>query len=176
MRLIIGTLAAVGIALASPAAAQAQAAINVGMQITDAAGGAVGTVSGIKGDNILVKTDKHEVLLPKSSFTAGGGKLLFGMTQAQLDAEIEKTASAASAAIVAGAAVKSVDGAPVGTIDSIADGKVTIALSAGQKIQVEQAGVRGNADGSVTVGLTSAQLQAQVQAQPAAPATPPSGN
>lgn len=170
MRLIVGTLAAAAIAVASPALAQAQAGINVGMKITDASGGAVGTVSGIKGDNILVKTDKHEVLLPKSSFTVGQGKLLFGMTQAQLDAEIEKTAAAASAAIATGATVKSVDRAAVGTIESVADGKVTIALSGGQKIQVEQSGVRGNADGTVTVGLTSTQLQAQVQAQPAAPA------
>ena len=54
--------------------------------------------------------------------------------------------------------------------------KVTIALTAGTKIQVDQSGVAGNPDGSVTVGLTSAQLQAQVQ--PAAAVTPaaaPSG-
>ena len=38
----------------------------------------------------MIKTDKHEALLPKASFTVDGGKLLFAMTQAQLNAEIEE--------------------------------------------------------------------------------------
>src|SRR6185437_2178382 len=86
MRLI--ALTAVGLMIAAPAVAQAPAGINVGMQITDTSGGAVGTVAEVKGDNLLVKTAKHEVMLPKSSFSVSNGKLLFGMTQAQLDAEI----------------------------------------------------------------------------------------
>jgi hypothetical protein len=92
MRLILGTITALGLAVAAPlapAAAQAQAAINVGMQVADSAGGAVGSVAAVKGDNLLIKTDKHEVLLPKTSFSVSEGKLLFGMTQAQLNAEIE---------------------------------------------------------------------------------------
>ena len=48
----------------------------------------VGTVTAIKGDNLVIKTDKHEVQLPKSSFTFANGKALFGMTQAQLNAEV----------------------------------------------------------------------------------------
>ena len=55
--------------LALPAApAQAQA-ITVGMQVTDTAGAPVGTVTAIQGDNLVVKTDKHEALLPRTSFT-----------------------------------------------------------------------------------------------------------
>jgi preprotein translocase subunit YajC len=133
------------------------------MQVTDAAGGTVGIVTGIKGDNIQVKTDKHDALLPKSSFTVANGKLLFGMTQAQLDAEIEKSLAAANSAIVAGATVNGTGGAKVGTIDSVADGKVTITLEGGKKIAVPQEGVRGNADGTVTIGYTAAQLEALVQ-------------
>jgi preprotein translocase subunit YajC len=163
MRLIVGTLTAVGIALASPAIAQVQAGVTVGMQVTDAAGGTVGIVTGIKGDNIQVKTDKHDALLPKSSFTVANGKLLFGMTQAQLDAEIEKSLAAANSAIVAGATVNGTGGAKVGTIDSVVDGKVTITLEGGKKIAVPQEGVRGNADGTVTIGYTAAQLEALVQ-------------
>ena len=56
------------------------------MQVTDASGGSVGTVKAIQGANLLIKTDKHEALLPTTSFTLADGKLLFGMTQAQLDA------------------------------------------------------------------------------------------
>lgn len=163
MRLIVGTLTALGLMMAGPAVAQAQAAIGVGMQITDASGGSVGTVTALKGDNLLVKTDKHEVLLPKASFSISNGKLLFGMTQAQLDAEIEKHLAASSAAIVAGATVKGSAGTQVGTIESVADGKATITLQNGKKIAVPQKGLRGNTDGSVTIGYSSEELEALVQ-------------
>jgi len=169
MRLIVGSLTAVGLMIAAPAVAQAQAAIGVGMQITDASGGAVGTVTAVKGDNLLVKTDKHEVLLPKASFAVSDGKLLFGMTQAQLDAEIEKNLAASSAAIVAGATVKGSAGTQVGTIESVAGGKATIALQNGKKIAVPQEGLRGNSDGSATIGYSSEQLEALVGGN--APAT-----
>jgi preprotein translocase subunit YajC len=174
MRLIVGTLTGLGLMIAAPAVAQAQAAINVGMQITDTSGGAVGAVTAVKGDNLLVKTDKHEVLLPKASFSVSNGKLLFGMTQAQLDAEIEKNLAASSAAIVAGATVKGSAGTPVGTIETVADGKATIALQNGKKIAVPQEGLRGNSDGTVTIGYTSEQLEALVGGS--APATDDSGS
>jgi preprotein translocase subunit YajC len=153
--------------MAAPAAAQAPAGINVGMLVTDAAGGRVGTVAAINGDNLLIKTDKHEVMLPKASFTAAEGKLFFGMTQAQLDAEIEKNLAAASASVAAGATVKGLTGTAVGKIDSIADGNATISLESGKLIQVQQTALRGNPDGSVTIGYTAEQLAALVQSAPA---------
>ena len=172
MRLIAGTLTAVGLMIAAPAVAQAQAGINVGMQVTDANGGPVGTVTAIKGDSLLVKTDKHQALLPTASFRASGGKLLVGMTQAQLDAEIEKNLAAASASIAAGATVKRVSGAQVGTIDSIADGNATMTLTSGKKIAVPLEGLRGNPDGTVTIGYSAQQLQALVEGgSPAAAAS-----
>ena len=63
MRLILGTFTALGLAMAAPAAAQ-----SVGMTIVDTAGAPVGTVTAIKGENLQVKTDKHEALLPRSSW------------------------------------------------------------------------------------------------------------
>jgi preprotein translocase subunit YajC len=113
----------------------------------------------VSGNNLVVKTDKHEVQLPKTSFTVSEGKLLFGMTQEQLNAEAEKSLTASSAAIAAGATVKGASGTPVGQIDAVADGKVTIALSSGQKLQLSQDALRGNTDGTVTIGYTSEQLQ-----------------
>lgn len=162
MRLIFGTIAAVGLFVAAPAVAQAPAGVTVGMQVTDSSGGPVGTVTAIQGSNLLIKTDKHEALLPGTSFTPANGKLLFGMTQAQLDAEIDKSMAAANAAIVAGATVKGTEGAEVGKIDSVADGKVTITLQSGKKIAVPQEGLRGNADGTVAIGYSADQLNALV--------------
>jgi preprotein translocase subunit YajC len=156
MRLTLGTLATLatlGILIAAPVAAQ-----SVGMQIVDTTGNPVGSVTAINGDNLQVKTDKHEVLLPKSSFTVDGGKLLFGMTQVQLDAEIEKSEAVSNAAVVAGATVKGLQGTEIGKIDSVSDSDVVIALTSGKKIQVARNGVRGNPDGTVTVGLTADQL------------------
>ena len=167
MKLKVVMLSALGLALAVPAlpaAAQAPTPISVGMQVTDANGGPVGTVTAIQGDNILTKTDKHEALLARSSFTPANGKLLFGMTQAQLNAEVEKGLAAAEAAVAAGATVKGSDGAAVGTIDTASDESVTITLSSGKKVQLSRNSVRGNPDGTVVIGLTSAQLEAQVQA------------
>lgn len=169
MRFIPVIAALSAFALSAPAVAQA---IAPGMQVTDAAGGVVGTVKAVQGDNLLISTGTHEVLLPKTGFTASGGKLLFGMTQAQLNAEIEKTQAAAQASVAAGATVKGLSGTDIGKIDSVTDSGVVIALTSGQKIQVPRNGVRGNADGSVTVGLTAEQLNAQLQSQPATPATP----
>ena len=162
MRLILGTFGAIAFASAVPAVAQT-AAPAVGMQIVDTAGAPVGTVTGISGDNVQIKTDKHEALLPKSSFAVSDGKLYFGMTQAQLDAEIEKGQSAAEASVVAGATVKGLQGNEIGKIDSISGDAVVIALASGKKIQVAKSGVRGNSDGTVIVGLTAEQLNAAAQ-------------
>lgn len=169
MRLIPVIAAFSAFALSAPALAQT---IAPGMQITDPNGGAVGTIKAVQGDNLLVTTGAHEALLPKASFTVNDGKLLFGLTQGQLNAEIEKSEAAATAAVAAGASVKGLQGAEIGKIDSVSDSAVVIALSSGKKIQVARTGVRGNADGSVTVGLTTDQLNAALSADGAPSASP----
>ena len=164
MRLILGTFAALGVALAGAASAQ-----SVGMQVVDTSGGLVGTVTAIQGDNIQIKTDKHDALLPKSGFTLNNGKLLFGMTQAQLDSKIEEATAASAKAIAVGATVNGSAGTPVGKIDSIAGSNVTITLASGKKLQVPSSGLRGNQDGTVTIGYTAAQLEALVSGGAPAP-------
>ncbi len=160
MKKLVSKLA--GVALLAVVTAVPAIAQSIGMHVTDPSGAAVGTITGLNGSNVVLKTDKHEVLLPKSSFTASNGKLLFGMTQAQLNAEIEKSTSAASAALVAGATVAGLQGTPVGVIDKIDGGNATINLAAGQSVTVPVTGLRGNADGTVTLGMTADQLKAAV--------------
>ena len=165
MNRFFSTLAAAALFAASPAApafAQASAGIAVGMPVTDAQGGAVGVISAIKGDNVMVRTDKHEALLPASSFRNDNGKLLFGMTRAQLNAEIEKGLAAAQASLAAGATVVGLQGTPVGVIESISEQNATIKLASGRTVTVPLTGLRGNPNGSVTLGLTAAQLEAAV--------------
>ena len=141
------------------------------MQVVDTTGATVGTVTAINGDNIQVKTDKHEALLPKASFSVDGNKLLFGLTQAQLDAKIEESAATAQKAIVAGATVNGSAGSNVGKIDAVDNGQATIALNSGKRLQVSVTGLRGNADGTVTIGYTAEQLDALVGGSAAAGTT-----
>jgi len=157
MRLILGTFAALGIALAAPAAAQ-----SVGMQVVDTAGAPVGTVTAIQGDNLQVKTDKHEVLVPKASFTLNEGKLLFGLNKAQFNAKIEESTAASAKAIAAGATVNGTAGSAVGKIEAVEGANVTVSLTSGKRIQLPATALRGNADGTVTIGYTAEQLDALV--------------
>lgn len=160
MRLILSSFAALGVALALPSVPAA--AQSVGMQVVDSSGGAVGTVTAIQGDNVQVRTDKHDALLPKASFTAANGKLQFGMTQAQLDSKIEQASAASQKSIAADAVVNGSAGSAVGKIDSVLEGNATITLSSGKKIQMPISGLRGNPDGTVSIGYTAEQLDALV--------------
>ena len=156
--------AAVSLAVAAPLApafAQAAGGFVVGTQVTDANGGAVGTVTAINGDVVTVKTDRFEANLPKSSFATHEGKLLVGMTQAELNAAIEKDQTAAAASLAVGAPVKGTAGTQVGTIEAIDAEFVTLKLESGKSIRIPRAGIAGSADGAV-IGLSAAELEAQV--------------
>ena len=160
---LVPIIAAAACAIATPAAAQHMTVTStpmfaVGMQVTDSSGAPVGIVSGMDATSLRVKTAANEVTLPKASFTPTDGKLVIAMTQAQLDAQVQQTVAAATAAVAAGAAVKSSDGTQVGRIDSVADGKVVVLLDSGKRLAVPENGARGNTDGTVTVGYTAAQI------------------
>jgi len=157
MRLALSAIAFATLTFAAPAApALAQAA---GTQVVDTSGGTVATVVRVDGENIVIKTDKHEVALPKTSFTPHEGKLLFGMTQAALNAATEKSLAEAAAAIAPGATVKGSGGTVVGTIDAVDTETVTIKLSSGGLVRVPKSGVAAG-NGDVVVGLTAQELEA----------------
>ena len=157
-RLARFALAAVLAAAPLPAAfAAIPAEVHPGMQVVDPAGGTVGMVTGVKGANLILKTDKHEVQVPLASFTASQGKLLYAMTAAQLDAETEKAMVAASAAVAVGAQLYGSDGTLAGQIEAIDDDLVTVKLTDGSSVRIPRAGVAGSAKGAI-VGVTTAQL------------------
>jgi len=165
MRLFVA-LASASLALTAPltpAFAQAGGGFVIGAQVTDPQGAPVGTVTAINGNVVTVKTDKAEANLDKSSFTAHEGKLLVGMTQAELNAAIEKDKAAADASLAVGAAVKDSAGASAGTIEAIDAEFVTLKLPSGKSVRIPRSGIAGSASGAV-IGLTAAQLEAQVGA------------
>lgn len=170
MRLFCAFLALVSFGAMIPAApALAQAStVTVGTQVVDVNGGLVGAVSAIKGDMLTVKTDRFDVALPWSSFTINKGKLLFGMSLAELNAATEKTLAEAAAQMAPGAVVKGSDGARIGTLEAVNADAATIRLDSGQRIEVPRTGVVAGADG-IVIGVTAAQLQAQLGLQSSQP-------
>lgn len=149
-----------------PALAQdpgAQAAIAAGAKVTDSKGGEVGTIAKVDGQFVIVKTDRHEVRLPVTSFTPHNGGLLFGMTRDELNAEVDRTLAAANAKIVAGATVNGSQGGMVGTIDSIDDEFVTVKLASGTKVRLPRSALAPGLNGAV-IGMTVAQLEAAAAA------------
>lgn len=157
MRLFVA-LASVSLAMAGPAFAQA-GGFTVGAEVLDSSGGAVGTVTAINGDVVTVKTDKLDANLAKGSFAQQDGKLYIGMTQAELNAAIEKDKAAADASLAVGSAVKDSAGASAGTIEAIDTEFVTLKLGSGKSVRLPRNGIAGSATGAV-VGVAVADLEA----------------
>ena len=160
-------------AIAIPASAQtAGSAITLGMQVVDTSGGAVGTVVAIKDNILTIKTDRHEAVIGTDSVTPHEGKLLFGMTGAELNAAIDRDIAAANAALVPGAVVKGAGGTKVGTLEAIDGESATIKLDSGNLVRIARAGIRGTPEGDTLIGLTAEQLEEQASAAAASEPAP----
>lgn len=157
IRLARSFAAAAALAAAVPFAAYAQ--VVLGTKVVDTTGAPVGTVIALKGQNLVVKTDKHEVQLPMSSFTPDQGKLLFGMTRAELNASTDAALAAAEATIAVGAEVRGTGGTVAGTIDAIDTETVTLKLASGELIRLPKNAVAGTPQGPV-LGVSVDELKA----------------
>jgi preprotein translocase subunit YajC len=156
MRLFVA-FASASLAVASPVFAQADG-FAVGTQVLDSSGNAVGTVTAVNGDVVTIKTDKLDANLGKASFAQQDGKLFVGISQAELNAAVEKDQAAAAASLAVGAEVKDSAGALAGTIEAIDTEFVTIKLASGKSIRIPRTGIAGSASGAV-IGLTAADLE-----------------
>ena len=154
----------------APAAAPAaSAAFAPGAKVADTAGGEVGTIVRADGEFVILKTDKHEARLPKTSFTAHNGGFIMAMTRDQVNAAVDEAAAQASANLTAGAAVTGTGGGRVGTIESIDGEFVTLKLTSGKLVRLPKEGVAAATDGAV-IGMSAAELEAAAaQAGGAAP-------
>ena len=160
-KLILIGLAATAAAF-QPAAAQtapAAAGFTAGAKVTDTAGGEVGTITRVDGDYVILKTDKHEVRLPKASFTAHNGGFIMAMTRDQVNAAVEQSLASAAEKIVVGATVSGAQGAPVGTIDALDDQYATLKLTSGKLVRLPRSGLAPGPNGAV-IGMTVAELEA----------------
>ncbi len=160
MRLFVA-LASAALALAGSAYAQADG-FSVGAQVLDSGGNPVGTVTAVSGDVVTVKTDKLDANLGKASFANQDGKLYIGMSQAELNAAVEKDKAAAEASLAVGAPVKDSAGAAAGSIEAIDAEFVTLKLASGKSVRLPRNGIAGSANGAV-VGVAAADLEASAQ-------------
>ena len=135
------------------------AAISPGMQVVDVAGNPVGTVQSVRGSELIIKTDRHEVRLPARSFTPDKGKLVFGMTREALN---RATDAMLARALLPGTAVHGRNGALIGQIEAIDSQFVTVELQSGETIRLPRQSVGPGPNGAV-LGITTAELEQMVK-------------
>jgi hypothetical protein len=161
--LLVSVAAALALPLASPALAQS--ALRVGATVTDPSGAAVGTIIAINGASLTLRTDRHEVPLPLSSFTATDNAVLFALTQAQLNAAVEEQEARLQRQFAVGTIVKDRNGIELGPVQALDEQTVTIRLSNGL-VRLPRNALAAAPDGLVT-GATLAELQPHAVPAPA---------
>lgn len=149
----------------------AQASMTAGATVKDTTGGTVGTIKSVDGDYVILKTDKHEVRLPAASFTAVEDGYIMAMSQADVNAAVERTLAAAEDLMKVGAIVKDPAGGTVGTIEAIDDQFVTVKLS-GTSVKLARSAFTPTPSGPL-IALTAAELEAKVAATTAPAEAPP---
>jgi len=162
--------AALALPLAVPALAQST--LHVGATVTDPQGGTVGTITAIDGATLTLHTDRHDIPLPVTAFTATPTTVLFGMTQAALDTAFEQAAAAAAQAFQVGAVLHDNSGAVVGPITVLEADTATVQIGA-NVLRVPRGALQAG-HGGLVINATLAQLQAaSVPAAPPQPAPAP---
>ena len=115
--------------------APAFAAVAVGAKVYGPDGGEIGTVDKVDGENVVVNTGTLTATLPVEVFGEGEKGATIGWNKAQLEAAVteanEQAAAELAAALVAGSEVFSVDGQPLGKVESVADDLVVVTLASG---------------------------------------------
>lgn len=164
--------AALALPFAQPALAQPAPALHAGATVTDPQGGTVGTITSINGATLILHTDRHDVPLPVTSFTATPNTVLFGMTQAELNAAFEQAQAQAAQAFSVGAIVRDRAGIVVGPVTALDADTVTIRIDA-NLVRLPRNGLAGSPNGLVTGATRAELLAASVPAPQPAPAPAP---
>ena len=152
----------------APVAAVA-ADITVGAAVRDKTGVAFATVEKLDSDGVVVKSGDRLAKLPLNAFGKDDAGLLIGITAAEFQAAIAKTAVAApqqEAEVVAataadmkpGAAVRDSEGVPIGTVDKLVESGV-IVLVDGKKVKLAVDSF-GKDEQGLLLGITASEFKA----------------
>ena len=159
---------ALSAALLFAGAASAQAPA-VGAAVTDPQGGAVGTVTAADAEYVTLRTDRHEVRLPVSSFAVSESAVLIALTRDQLNTQMDEALARAQQAFAVGATVYDRAGATVGQVTALDEQTLTVQLGS-QQIRLPRSAVAAGQNG-LMIGATVAELQAQLGGAGAASGT-----
>lgn len=157
MKSLLTAVAAVAIAAAAPStpafAQDAAATIAPGMTVVhDKTGDEVGTVSKMADGHVFISTDKHkDIPMPANAVLLHEGKVLFGMTKADLNAAVAADKAAAAASVAVGKDVKDVNGTVVGKFEAMNDDTITIRLTSSKVVRVPVDAVQGASTGAIAL-------------------------
>jgi hypothetical protein len=145
-----------------------------GATIYDPQGNVVGTIETMSADAVIVNTGANKVALPPDSIGSNEKGLVVSVTKADLDAAADQQQAAAKAQLqamlVAGTAVNSSDGQPVGTI-TVADPQyVTVTTSQGIEVKLPANAFTTSQTGGLMIAMTAANFNAAVAGSGAQPA------
>lgn len=174
------SLAAIAAALSvAPIAANAQEAaapvavasaqISEGAAVIGNDGNPIGTVAAVNEQAVLVDTGTHQIPLPAEAFAAADAGLTLNITQGELNdaygQQVAAAAAALDAALVAGTEVMTADAQALGTVDEVNDDSVVLALENDARITLGKEIFALDAQGSVMILATMAQIQEAIATQ-----------
>jgi len=153
----------------TPAAALAQ---DVGATIYGNDGNAVGTVTEVNEQVVVIDTGKHKAPVPVSMVFDGDKGKSVNATKDQVDTMMDQRVAEANAkrdaALVQGAAVVSAGGRSVGTLEKVDLAADTILLKAAQgTLQMKKEHFAVNPQGQLTVLYSADQIASAASGKPA---------
>ena len=165
---IAALAATAALAVSAPALAQ-DAGLAAGAVVYGPEGNEVGTIEKLEGGNVVLNTGTHTATLASNAFAAGENGPVMALTKAQLNAAIEqsmtKQDAALDAQLVAGTALTSKDGVPMGTVKSVSDaGMVTVTRGDGSPFALDK-GMFMVREGGLVLLMTEAELEAALSGE-----------
>ncbi len=170
--------AAAALALSS-VSAMAAGNVTVGATVFGPKGEPVGTVTSIANGVVTVDTGKHKAPLPAAAIGSNDKGLSITVTKDQIDGMIEQQIAAANAkrdaALVAGAAVSTAKGMPLGSISEVNGDDVIVETTDGP-VAMKREHFAVNQAGTLIALFTMDQIKAaaaaaKASAQPEATST-----
>ena len=179
MRYQIATAAALAFGMAAPAMAQDVAApaatapapieVAAGTQILGSDGAAIGTVARIEGDVALVTVGERTIPIPANAIAATEAGPAINITRAalatQFDQQMAQMEAELDAALVAGAAVQTADGQPLGTVQSLQADEIVVAGDVGE-LTLSKPMLALGPQGSLVVRATMDQIRQALAQSP----------
>ena len=156
--------AAAALAFASTAAL-ANPQVVTGATVTGPEGNTVGTIEQVANGQAVLNTGKHKVPLAVDMYGEGESGPTITVTKAQLDTMMDQQIAEANAkrdaALIAGAAVLSADGQPVGAVKSVEGDASVVETADGGAVALKREHFAVGQSGLMAL-FTVAQLEAAI--------------